>query len=207
MQLSTMRTRYSRRDFLRVGGASLGGISLPQILASSQGRSEVSCLIYFHTGGSASTTRSIPSLGLLGKSAVASVRSPPRYREFASASFSAQRRQFQALLRHPVDVFAGGDSRESQAVPVLGPEAKQCIQAPCVRLGRGARAGESRRPAPVRGDPPQGHLCRRGLPGCRLRPVHRRGSLRRGLLRPRPDAADRAGPGGSPVTCPPSLGP
>ena len=51
MQLSTMRTRYSRRDFLRVGGASLGGISLPQILAASQGRSEVSCLIYFHTGG------------------------------------------------------------------------------------------------------------------------------------------------------------
>ncbi len=51
MQLSTMRSRYSRRDFLRVGGASLGGISLPQMLAASRGRSDVSCLIYFHTGG------------------------------------------------------------------------------------------------------------------------------------------------------------
>lgn len=51
MQLSTMQSRYSRRDFLRVGGASLGGVSLPQILAASRARSEVSCLIYFHTGG------------------------------------------------------------------------------------------------------------------------------------------------------------
>ena len=51
MQLSAMRNRYSRRDFLRVGGATLGGVSLPQLLASSAGRSDVSCLIYFHTGG------------------------------------------------------------------------------------------------------------------------------------------------------------
>ena len=51
MQLSSMRTRYSRRDFLRVGGMSLGGVSLPRLLAASTGRSDVSCLVYFHTGG------------------------------------------------------------------------------------------------------------------------------------------------------------
>ena len=51
MQLSTMRSRYSRRDFLRVGGTSIGGVSLAGLLAASQGRSDVSCLIYFHTGG------------------------------------------------------------------------------------------------------------------------------------------------------------
>ncbi len=51
MHLSAMRSRYSRRDFLRVGGMSLGGVSLPRLLAASKGRSDVSCLIYFHTGG------------------------------------------------------------------------------------------------------------------------------------------------------------
>ena len=51
MLLSEMRSRYSRRDFLRVGGMSLGGVSLPRLLAASEGRSDVSCLIYFHTGG------------------------------------------------------------------------------------------------------------------------------------------------------------
>ncbi len=51
MQLSQMRTPSSRRDFLRVGGVSLGGISLAQLLAASPGQSDVSCLIYFQTGG------------------------------------------------------------------------------------------------------------------------------------------------------------
>lgn len=51
MQLSNLRTPFSRRDFLRVGGATLGGISLSQVLAASRGRSDISCLIYFHTGG------------------------------------------------------------------------------------------------------------------------------------------------------------
>lgn len=51
MQLSTMRSRFSRRDFLRVGGASIGGVTLPGLLRASQGRSDVSCLIYFHAGG------------------------------------------------------------------------------------------------------------------------------------------------------------
>ena len=51
MQLSKLRSPFSRRDFLRVGGATLGGISLGQVLAASRGRSDISCLIYFHTGG------------------------------------------------------------------------------------------------------------------------------------------------------------
>ena len=51
MQLSELRTRYSRRDFLRMGGFSIGGISLPQLLSASTRRSDMSCLIYFHTGG------------------------------------------------------------------------------------------------------------------------------------------------------------
>ena len=51
MLLSDMRSRYSRRDFLRLGGVSIGGVSLPSLLASSRGGSDISCLIYFHTGG------------------------------------------------------------------------------------------------------------------------------------------------------------
>ncbi len=51
MHLSMLRSRYSRRDFLRVGGSTLGGVSLAQLLAASQGRGDVSCLIYFHAGG------------------------------------------------------------------------------------------------------------------------------------------------------------
>ncbi len=51
MRLSDMQSRYSRRDFLRVGGMSLGGVTLPQLLGSATGDRSVSCLIYFHTGG------------------------------------------------------------------------------------------------------------------------------------------------------------
>ena len=51
MQLSHMRVPYSRRDFLRLGGFAVGGVSLPQVLAAAGGRSDVSCLVYFHTGG------------------------------------------------------------------------------------------------------------------------------------------------------------
>ncbi len=51
MRLSEMRSRYSRRDFLRVGGMSLGGLTLPQLLGSAAAASNISCLIYFHTGG------------------------------------------------------------------------------------------------------------------------------------------------------------
>ena len=52
MQFSSMRSRYSRRDFLSLGGATLGGLSLPRILAAATGgRSDVSCLVFFQTGG------------------------------------------------------------------------------------------------------------------------------------------------------------
>ena len=51
MLLSEMRSRYSRRDLLRVGGMSLAGVTLPRLLAGAAGRGDVSCLIYFHTGG------------------------------------------------------------------------------------------------------------------------------------------------------------
>ncbi len=51
MRLSEMQSRYSRRDFLRVGGMSLGGVTLPQLLGNATGGRATSCLIYFHTGG------------------------------------------------------------------------------------------------------------------------------------------------------------
>ncbi len=51
MHLSNVRSRYSRRDFLRVGGTAVGGVALPQLLAASTGRSDMSCLIFFQTGG------------------------------------------------------------------------------------------------------------------------------------------------------------
>ncbi len=51
MQLSRMRSRYSRRDVLRLGGATLGGLTLPRLLAGAGGGSVRSCLIFFQTGG------------------------------------------------------------------------------------------------------------------------------------------------------------
>ena len=51
MLLTEMRRRYSRRDFLRVGGMSIGGVTLPQLLGAAPSSSGISCLIYFHTGG------------------------------------------------------------------------------------------------------------------------------------------------------------
>jgi len=51
MLLSETRGRYSRRDILKLGGTAFGGITLPGILAASAGRKDISCLVYFHTGG------------------------------------------------------------------------------------------------------------------------------------------------------------
>lgn len=51
MLLSEMRSRYSRRDVLRLGGTAFGGISLASILKASTGRKDVSCLIFFQQGG------------------------------------------------------------------------------------------------------------------------------------------------------------
>ena len=53
MQLDSIRDSggFSRRDFLKVGGAVFGGISLPRILEASHGKSNVSCLIFFQSGG------------------------------------------------------------------------------------------------------------------------------------------------------------
>ena len=52
MRLNDMTAPFSRRDFLKLGGAALGGITLPKLLeASSRGGRDVSCLIFFHTGG------------------------------------------------------------------------------------------------------------------------------------------------------------
>ncbi len=51
MLLSKMRSRYSRRDVLRLGGVAFGGITLDSILKASSGRTDVSCLIFFQQGG------------------------------------------------------------------------------------------------------------------------------------------------------------
>ena len=50
MLLSEMKTRYSRRDILRLGGVAFGGISLERMLRASS-RRDVSCLIFFQQGG------------------------------------------------------------------------------------------------------------------------------------------------------------
>lgn len=52
MQLNRMNEPFSRRDLLRLGGGAIAGLSLPKMLAAaSQGGKDVSCLIFFHTGG------------------------------------------------------------------------------------------------------------------------------------------------------------
>ena len=52
MRFRNMSRAFSRRDVLKLGGLALGGISLPRLLeASSTGGKEVSCLIFFQTGG------------------------------------------------------------------------------------------------------------------------------------------------------------
>ncbi len=52
MRLRDMSAPYSRRDVLSLGGAALAGVTLPKLLkASSGGGKDVSCLIFFHTGG------------------------------------------------------------------------------------------------------------------------------------------------------------
>ncbi len=51
MRLRDMSKPFSRRDFLRVGGAAVGGVTLPGLLQASAGGDDVSCLIFFQTGG------------------------------------------------------------------------------------------------------------------------------------------------------------
>lgn len=52
MRLNGMREPFSRRDLLRLGGTAIAGLSLPKMLAAaSAGGKDVSCLIFFQTGG------------------------------------------------------------------------------------------------------------------------------------------------------------
>ena len=52
MQLEHMPGPFSRRDLLRLGGMAFAGINLPKVLqAASAGGKEISCLIFFQTGG------------------------------------------------------------------------------------------------------------------------------------------------------------
>ena len=52
MRLNEMPVPFSRRDMLRLGGMALAGLNLPKMLqAASAGGKDVSCLIFFHTGG------------------------------------------------------------------------------------------------------------------------------------------------------------
>ncbi|MEZ5362952.1 MAG: DUF1501 domain-containing protein [Bryobacterales bacterium] len=52
MQLSSMPAPFSRRDLLRLGGMAFAGLNLPKMLAAaSAGGKDVSCLIFFQTGG------------------------------------------------------------------------------------------------------------------------------------------------------------
>ncbi|MFN0105481.1 MAG: DUF1501 domain-containing protein [Bryobacteraceae bacterium] len=41
----------NRRDFLRIGGTAFGGVTLPEILRASIGRTDISCIIFFQEGG------------------------------------------------------------------------------------------------------------------------------------------------------------
>lgn len=40
-----------RRDFLRIGGSVLGGVTLPRMLAAAAGRPDISCILFFQEGG------------------------------------------------------------------------------------------------------------------------------------------------------------
>jgi hypothetical protein len=52
MRLNDMAGPFSRRDMLRLGGMALAGLNLPKMLqAASAGGKDVSCLVFFHTGG------------------------------------------------------------------------------------------------------------------------------------------------------------
>jgi Protein of unknown function (DUF1501) len=42
---------FSRRDLIRLGGSVLGGISLPRMLEASSSKSDISCIIFFQSGG------------------------------------------------------------------------------------------------------------------------------------------------------------
>ena len=46
-----MDRAFSRRDMLKLGGMVFGGLTLPKILEASKGSSDISCLIFFQTGG------------------------------------------------------------------------------------------------------------------------------------------------------------
>ena len=50
VQPKTMKG-FSRRDAIRMGGTLFGGVSLPQMLAAASGQTDVSCIIFFQTGG------------------------------------------------------------------------------------------------------------------------------------------------------------
>ncbi|MFN8007354.1 MAG: DUF1501 domain-containing protein [Terriglobia bacterium] len=43
---------YSRRDFIRIGGLAIGGLSLPSLLSASPGRRDLCCIVIFQNGGS-----------------------------------------------------------------------------------------------------------------------------------------------------------
>ncbi len=52
MRLNRMLAPFSRRDVLRLGGMAFAGLNLPKMLrAASSGGKEISCLIFFQTGG------------------------------------------------------------------------------------------------------------------------------------------------------------
>ena len=52
MRLRDLPAPFSRRDILRLGGVALGGLSLPKMLeASAASGRDVSCLIFFQSGG------------------------------------------------------------------------------------------------------------------------------------------------------------
>ena len=52
MRLNRMPAPFSRRDVLRLGGMAFAGLNLPRMLeAASAGGEDVSCLIFFQTGG------------------------------------------------------------------------------------------------------------------------------------------------------------
>ena len=191
MLLSEMCTRYSRRDFVRLGGASIGGISLAQLLAASPGRSDVSCLIYFHTGGlcqhdSFDPKPEAPREVRGGFGTVPTSVPGVRFSELLPRS-AANFERF-AVIRSMF--FLGSNPREGQAVCLLRAASQQRLQAPCVRLGGGSRARQPQRLAAVRRDSEEGHLRRRRIPGVSLRPLHRRRSLQGAVLGAGHDPAD-----------------
>ena len=111
MLLSQMRSRYSRRDVLRLGGMAFGGISPARMLQASTGRKDVSCLIFFQQGGLCQHDSFDPKPEAPGEirggfGTIPTTQPGVRFSEL----MPRLARGLQQVFRYPLDVLARSDS-------------------------------------------------------------------------------------------------